>query len=59
VNWTDLINEGSLLIALIVTVVALTIIVVVSGADSLAATGLRDLGLILGGALAGAKMPKA
>jgi len=57
-NWTDLINEGAIAIALVVSIVALVIIVVVSGADSVAATGLRDLAILLGGALAGTKIPK-
>jgi hypothetical protein len=57
-NWTDLVNEGSIAIALLATVIGLVIIVIVSGADSVAATGLRDLAILLGGALAGTKVPK-
>jgi hypothetical protein len=34
-------------------------VVIVSGADAIGATGLRDLALLLGGALAGTKIPKA
>lgn len=56
---TDLVNEGSIAIALVIVVIALVLIVVVSGAASVAATGLRDLALLLGGALAGTKVPKA
>lgn len=52
-------NEAAIVIALIAVIAALTIIVIVSGADSLAATGLRDLAILLGGALAGTKIPKA
>lgn len=58
-NWTDLINEGSIAIALVVTIAALAVIVIVSGSDAIAATGLRDLAILLGGALAGTKIPKA
>ncbi len=58
VNWKDLINEGSIAVALALTVVALVTIVIASGADAVAATGLRDLALLLGGALAGTKVPK-
>lgn len=57
-NWKDLINEGSIALALLITVVGLVLIVIVSGADSVAATGLRDLALLLGGALAGTKVPR-
>lgn len=57
-SWTDLVNEGSIMVALIVTVICLTVMVIVSGADSIAATGLRDLAILLGGALAGTKVPK-
>ena len=52
-NTQDLINEGSIAIALVVTIVALAVVVIVSGADAIAATGLRDLAILLGGALAG------
>lgn len=51
-------NEAALAVALVFTVAALTIIVIVSGADSIAATGLRDLAILLGGALAGTKVPR-
>lgn len=57
-NWKDLINEGSIALALVISIVSLVTIVIVSGADSVAATGLRDLALLLGGALAGTKVPK-
>ena len=57
-NWKDLINEGSIALALIVTIAALAVIVIASGSDSVAATGLRDLAILLGGALAGTKIPK-
>ena len=57
-NTQDLINEGSIAIALVVTIVALAVVVIVSGADAIAATGLRDLAILLGGALAGTKIPK-
>lgn len=59
VNWKDSINEGAIAIALALTVAALVAIVIVSGSDAIAATGLRDLALLLGGALAGTKLPKA
>ena len=52
-------NEAAIVVALIVAIAALTVIVIISGADSVAATGLRDLAILLGGALAGTKIPKA
>lgn len=57
-NWKDLVNEASILIALVVSIAMLGTIVIVSGADSLAATGLRDLSILLAGALAGTKIPR-
>ena len=53
-----MINEGAIAVALIVSIAALSVIVIVSGAESVAATGLRDLAILLGGALAGTKVPK-
>lgn len=55
---TDVINESAIVIALVATIAALVVLVVVSGADSVAATGLRDVALALVGALAGTKIPK-
>lgn len=55
----DLVNEGSIAVALIIVVAALVVIVITSGAGAIAATGLRDLALLLGGALAGTKIPKS
>lgn len=52
------VNEAAIVIALVAAIAALTVIVIVSGADSIAATGLRDLAILLGGALAGTKIPK-
>ena len=57
-DWNTLINDGSIAIALLASIVGLAVIVIVSGADSVAATGLRDLAILLGGALAGTKVPK-
>ncbi len=51
-------NEGAIAVALIICIAALTVIVIASGAESVAATGLRDLAILLGGALAGTKVPK-
>lgn len=51
-------NEAALVVALVVAIAAVTVIVIVAGADSVAATGLRDLAILLGGALAGTKIPK-
>jgi hypothetical protein len=51
-------NEAAIVVALVTAIAALTVIVIVSGADSVAATGLRDLAILLGGALAGTKIPK-
>jgi hypothetical protein len=56
-KFSDL-NEVAIVVALIVAIAALTVIVIASGADSVAATGLRDLAILLGGALAGTKIPK-
>jgi hypothetical protein len=58
VNWKEVFNEGSIAVALVLTVVALVIIVIAAGADAVAVTGLRDLALLLGGALAGTKVPR-
>jgi hypothetical protein len=58
-NWKDLINEGSIALALVVTIAALAVVVIVSGSDAIGATGLRDLAILLGGALAGTKVPKS
>ena len=57
-NWKDLISEGAIAIALIVAIAGLVVVVVISGPDAVAATGLRDLAILLGGALAGTKIPK-
>lgn len=59
VKLSDFFNEGAIVIALVFSIVALTVIVIVSGADSIGATGLRDVALALVGALAGTKIPKA
>lgn len=53
------VNEAAIVVALIVAIVAVTVVVIVAGADSIPATGLRDLAILLGGALAGTKIPKA
>jgi hypothetical protein len=53
------INDETIAASLIFTIAALAVIVIVSGADAIAATGLRDLAILLGGALAGTKIPKA
>ena len=50
--------EAAIAGCLIVCIAALTVIVIVSGAGSIAATGLRDLAILLGGALAGTTIPK-
>ncbi len=47
-NWKDVVNEGTIATALIVTILAIAF-----GADS-----LHDLAILLGGALAGTKVPK-
>jgi hypothetical protein len=54
----DKINEAAIAICLIVCIAALATVVTVSGDASVAATGLRDLAILLGGALAGTKIPK-
>ena len=53
------INDETIALSLVFTIAALVVIVIASGADAIAATGLRDLALLLGGALAGTKIPKA
>jgi hypothetical protein len=58
-NWKDSFNEGSIALALVVTIAALAVVVIVSGSDAIGATGLRDLAILLGGALAGTKVPKS
>lgn len=58
-NFKDLINEAAIGVALVCTVAALVIVVIASGSDSVPATGLRDLAILLGGALAGTKIPKS
>lgn len=52
-------NEAAIVVALLVAIIAVTVVTIVSGADSLPATGLKDLAILLGGALAGTKIPKA
>jgi uncharacterized membrane protein AbrB (regulator of aidB expression) len=56
---SNTISELSLLVALIVGIAAVVVVTLVSGADSLAATGLRDLDIALAGGLLGAKIPRA
>ncbi len=51
-------NEGAIAVSLIIVVAALAVVVIVSGDAAVAATGLRDLAILLGGALAGTKVPK-
>jgi hypothetical protein len=51
-------TDETIAVSLALTIVALVVIVIVSGQDSIPATGLRDLALLLGGALAGTKLPK-
>lgn len=53
------VNEVAILVALVVSVAALTLVTIVSGADNLSFTGLRDLVILLGGALAGVNVPRA
>ncbi len=50
--------EAAIAVALLATIAAISVVVIVSGADSLAATGFKDLAILLGGALAGSKIPK-
>jgi hypothetical protein len=57
-DWKAAINEGSIAVALIAVVSALVVVVIVSGTDAAATSGLRDLAILLGGALAGTKIPK-
>lgn len=52
------INEAAIVLALVCSIAALTVITIVAGSDSIAATGLRDLAILLGGALAGTKIPR-
>lgn len=57
-DWKTLVNEGSIALALLAAIAALVAVDIVAGADAIAATGLRDLALLLGGALAGTKIPR-
>lgn len=52
-------NEIAILVALVVGVIALTVVTIVSGVDSIQATGLRDLVILLAGALAGVNVPRS
>ena len=52
------VNEASLAIGLIVCIAAIVVVTIVSGSDAISATGLRDLAILLGGALAGTKIPR-
>lgn len=54
----EFVNEATIAICLIVAIIGLSTVTIISGADSIAATGLRDLAILLGGALAGTKVPK-
>jgi hypothetical protein len=45
-------------VVLVCTVAAIVIVTLQSGADSLAATGFKDLAILLGGGLLGAHVPK-
>lgn len=54
-NW---LTETAILVALLAATVGVVVVVVVSGADALPPTGLKDLAILLGGALAGTKIPK-
>lgn len=53
------INEAAIVVALLAAIVATTVVTITSGSADLAATGLRDLSILLGGALAGVKIPKS
>lgn len=53
------INEAAIVVALLAAIAATTVVTIVSGSADLAATGLRDLSILLGGALAGVKIPKS
>lgn len=52
------ISELLIGVALIVVVAALVVLTIVSGSDSLAATGLKDIAIALAGGLLGSKVPK-
>ena len=51
-------NEASIAVALVVTVVALAVVTIVSGPDAIGPTRLPELAAALVGALAGTKIPK-
>lgn len=51
-------NEVAIGLALVASIAALVTVVIVAGASSLPATGLKDLAILLGGALAGSKIPR-
>ena len=51
-------SEATIGLALLAAIAGLVVVVIVSGAASIPATGLRDLAILLGGALAGVSLPK-
>lgn len=51
----DSLLELSIVVALIVAISAIVVVTIISGAGSLAATGLKDLSIALAGGLLGAK----
>lgn len=55
----QIVNELALVVALIVAIAATVVITIVSGSGAMAATGLRDLSIALGGGLLGAKIPRS
>lgn len=57
-NWKDTLNEAWIALALIASITATCIIVIVAGADSLAPTGLKEITIALVAALAGVTVQK-
>jgi hypothetical protein len=54
----DFLQSCAIALVLCVTIAGIVIVTLQSGADSLAATGFKDLAILLGGGLLGAHVPK-
>lgn len=51
------VNELAIAAVLVVAIAALVVVTIQAGANSVPSTGLRDLVILLGGALAGVSLP--
>lgn len=55
----DFLQSAAIAVVLIATIAGIVVVTLQSGADSLAATGFKDLAILLGGGLLGAHVPKS